>query len=193
MFNNTFLNAPVTLYRGVTDTIGEPCTVADFINRRALDYEAGDMKRRLPCITVGGRFNRRKLVALLEPSGVIQLDIDLKDNPFVTDWREVVETLAITGGIEVFSAVSASGKGAFALYYLPNLLEVYRTEGAAAYLDAHRWQTHEMAQTLYYESGLIADSSCINRPNGLRFITADQGAILKAKPATERLELLDVA
>lgn len=193
MFNISFLGAPVTIYRGVTDTFGTPCTVADFINRRALDYATGDEKRALPCITVGGRFNRRKLADLIEPSAVIQLDIDAKDNPFITDWREVVETLAIANGIEVFSAISASGKGAFALYHLPNLLNVYRTEGAAAYLDAHRWQTHEMAQTLFYESGLMADSSCINRPNGLRFITADQDAILKAKEPAVSVELLEVA
>ena len=53
--------------------------------------------------------------------------------------------------------------------------------GADAYLQEHRWSTNELAQQLYYESGLIADSSCINRPNGLRFISADQDAIVRTR------------
>ena len=178
---HTMAEAPITLYNGVRDVVGIQTTFAEFMNRKAYDFLTGDEKRALPCITVGGQFRRRKLAELIAPSGIVQLDIDAKDNAHVQDWREVVETLALESAPESFCAISASGRGAFALYFLPSLLHTFETEGADAYLQEHRWSTNELAQQLYYESGLIADSSCINRPNGLRFISADQDAIVRTR------------
>lgn len=174
---HTMAEAPITLYNGVRDVVGIQTTFAEFTNRKAYDYLTGEEKRALPCITVGGQFRRRKLAELIAPSGIVQLDIDAKDNQHIEDWREVVETLALESCAESYSAISASGNGAFALYFLPSLLHIHETEGADAYLDAHRWATNDIANQLYYESGLIADGSCLNRPNGLRFISADQDAI----------------
>lgn len=46
-----------------------------------LNYRAGRTKKELiPCVTPSGTFNERKLAGLLEHSGVINIDIDAKDN-----------------------------------------------------------------------------------------------------------------
>ena len=187
MMINSLFNAPVSIYAGVRDVRGVQTTVGEFMRRRAYDYLDGDEKRALPCITVGGQFHRRKLGELIAPSGVVQLDFDAKDN-VGADWQMMKLALSQVDGLEVYTAISASGNGVFALFHVPLLLETYEQRGEPAYLQAHRNYTQTVARHFYDELGYVADGSCINRPNGLRFISADDAPIHANAPEVELVE-----
>ncbi len=42
-----------------------------------------EAKRKLPCFTASGTFERRTLAGLLQHSGIVALDLDAKQNPGV--------------------------------------------------------------------------------------------------------------
>ena len=74
-------------------------------------------KKKLPCFTASGTFSRRAAKNLIAHSGLIQLDLDGKDNPdwSVEDMREIVEADPHTR----FAAISPSGDGIKALIRIP--------------------------------------------------------------------------
>lgn len=185
--NYSIQNAPVSIYAGVRDVRGVQTTVGEFMRRRAYDYLDGDEKRALPCITVGGQFHRRKLGELIAPSGVIQLDFDAKDNEGA-NWDMMKLTLSQADGLETYTAISASGNGVFALFFDPMLLRIHQQSGDAAYLKAHRNYTQTLARHFYDECGYVADGSCINRPNGLRFISADDAPLHTNAPEQDVID-----
>ena len=167
-----FLTAPVTLYNGVADTHGRQITVGDFINRKAYDYLEGEEKKALPCITYGGRFDGRRASSLREASGVIQLDWDAKDNEFRD--LEAVKRQVTFEHPESMAAISASGTGVYGLFFYWELVDTFNQRGPAAYLESHKRLTASLADHYERELGLIADRAMINRPSGLRFVSADR-------------------
>lgn len=173
MFN--FKDAPVTIYNGVRDTKGRAITLGEFMNRRAYDYLEGDEKRALPCITYGGRFKGRKAAHLMAASGVIQLDWDAKDNPF-TDLEAMKRYIAMDHP-ESYVAISASGRGIYGLFFYPELVDMFDKYGAGAYLRQHTAHTKALARHYWEELGLVADTSMLARPSGLRFVSADPAPV----------------
>lgn len=73
-----------------------------------------EIKSRLPAVTISGTFSKRERGALLKHSGFICLDFDSKLNPGVTYWPAFREDLKEINNI-AFCALSASGKGCFAI------------------------------------------------------------------------------
>ena len=165
------------IYNGVTDTQGGRITLETFAQMRAPGFVEGEQKKRLPCVSVGGVYTGRKLGGLVMPSGLIQIDIDAKDNPEVTEWAERREHLAealYVAGASAMVSVSASGAGVFALVFVPHLLQAFEEGGPSGYNEAHKQTTFEASQDVASWTGLRLDRSVINRPNGLRFTTADK-------------------
>ena len=82
--------------------------------REALSKEARDAsKKRLPCWYLGGTMNGPCCADNARPAGILQIDIDDTDRP-----QEIKNRLA---GIDcvAFAAVSASGRGVYALMRVP--------------------------------------------------------------------------
>ena len=181
--NNTLImtsiqDSPVGLYTSVRDTFGTEISLREYLNQTAPSYLQGEAKKSLACITVGGVFASRRTDSILKPSGIVQVDIDAKSNDHVRDWEQVKLAASMVDGMELVTAISASGEGVFGLYFDPLLLAIFEDRGAAAYLDAHKAMTASVTEAVEELTGCVADRSVINRPNGLRFITADSAPIV---------------
>jgi len=71
------------------------------------------IKATLPALTPSGIFTERNKQAIKKHSGYLCIDLDAGDNPG-TDWQTLRDNLAKIRNV-YFSALSASGKGVFAL------------------------------------------------------------------------------
>ena len=114
-------------------------------------------KKKLPCFTASGTFSRRAAKNLIAHSGLIQLDLDGKDNPdwSVEDMREIVEADPHTR----FAAISPSGDGIKALIRIP------------ANPDTHL-ASYKALKKLYASHGLAIDQSCKDLSRAF-FVTYD--------------------
>jgi hypothetical protein len=184
------------IYEGVTDTIGGRVNLEAFCKLRARSYVEGWDKKRLPAITVGGVFTSRKASSLVQPSGFVQLDLDAKDNA-VNDWATVREDIAAfyqQTGQTAFVSVSASGNGVFALVFEPTLFDTFSRQGVEAHNRAHANFGRAIAEDVETLRGYRCDWSVASRPNGLRFISADQRPAFVNwfgdKPAAPIIELV---
>lgn len=164
------------IYDGCTDATGARISLDAFCKLRAPKYVQGWDKKRLPAITVGGVFTGRKAANLVQASGFVQVDIDSKDNG-PHDWEaarlDLVRLFENTGQT-AFVAVSASGAGVFALVFEPTLLATFEAQGVEAHNRAHAAFSRAVAEDVETFTGFRCDWSVTNRPNGLRFISADQ-------------------
>lgn len=76
------------------------------------------MKNMIPCVTIGGKFSQRGSEHLIEASGLISIDIDLKDNG-VEVMKKIPSILGKLKYVAYFSK-SISGDGYFAIIKLEN-------------------------------------------------------------------------
>lgn len=82
--------------------------------REAKDKDArNDAKKRLPCWYLGGTMNGPCRAENAQPAGVLQIDVDDTDRP-----QEIKNRLAEIDNV-AFAAVSASGRGVYALLRVP--------------------------------------------------------------------------
>ena len=179
-YNQPTEAATFGLYNGVTDTKGGRVTFDTFCKMRAPQFAGPVAKKALPAISVGGVFIGRKLSGLVQPSGFVQIDIDAKDNPG-TNWEaaraDVAQLLRQMDAAGLVS-VSASGAGVYALAFCPELLQSFDRSGADEYLKRHRAATAAIVEDIHNWLGYNCDRAMINRPNGLRFVSADRDPIL---------------
>ena len=181
-YNQPAEAATFGIYNGVQDTKGGRVTFETFCKMRAEGFAGPAAKKALPAITVGGVFIGRKLSGLVQPSGIVQIDIDAKDNPG-TNWeaaRADVAQLLRQMGAEGLVSISASGCGVYALAYCPELMDTYNQYGADAYLRGHRAMSAAIVEDVHNWLCYNCDRAMINRPNGLRFVSADRDAVLLA-------------
>ena len=139
-------------------------------------------KKQLPAIMPHGLFATRRQDTFTRHSGLVQIDIDAKDNPG-TNWeaaRADVAKLLRQMGAEGLVSISASGCGVYALVYCPELMDTYNQHGADAYLRGHRSMSAAIVEDVHNWLGYNCDRAMINRPNGLRFVSADRDAVLLA-------------
>lgn len=121
-----YIDARVSLYRGVKDNQGTEVSLGDFLSngsyRPLVDRlrstsdpdERAELKRQLPLVTVSGLFRpTRKVEHLVAHSGLICLDIDGKDNPNI-DIEEMRAILQERSDV-AYASLSAGGKGMFAI------------------------------------------------------------------------------
>ena len=128
------LDVIVSMYRGATDKVGTEVCLKDFLlttahKSIAEEIRKGEspearksikdtMKHAIPCATVGGKFSQRDSEHLIETSGLIGIDIDLKDNG-ADVMKRVPSILGKLKYIAYFSK-SISGDGYFAIIKLEN-------------------------------------------------------------------------
>lgn len=84
------------------------------IRKAAGKKERDAMKAQLPAITPSGTFSSREEGGLLQHSGLIQIDIDLKENTHIANFRELKEQLANVQNI-AYLGLSVSGTGFWGL------------------------------------------------------------------------------
>ena len=72
------------------------------------------MKNKLPAFTVSGLFNGSKAESLIEPSGLICIDIDKKGNKDVTDFADFKEKIKNVPYV-AYCGLSARGEGYFCI------------------------------------------------------------------------------
>jgi len=119
------------------------------------------LKTALPAVTISGTFKERKIEGLIKHSERICIDIDSKQNPFIENWSELRTTLGSWKEVE-FSALSASGQGAFVVIVIStpeNHLEHFKA-----------------LERSFKKLGIIIDSSCKDIPR-LRYMSYDSDAI----------------
>lgn len=184
---HNFQDIRLGFYDSVRDTAGTEISLSDYISHRAPRYLQGEAKKSLPCITVGGVFASRRTDSILKPSGIVQVDIDAKSNEHIEDWEQVKLAASMVDGMELVTAISASGKGVFGLYFDPLLIDIFEQRGVEAYLESHKAMTASVTEAVEQLTGCIADRSVINRPNGLRFVTADSAPIVLVEEVAEEV------
>ena len=127
------LDVMVSIYKGATDNIGTEVCLKDFllsdayrgiaeqIRKGKTPEERHEIKDRLkgliPCATIAGRFSQRDSKHLTEASGLIGIDIDLKDN---VDIMPQVPSILQRLNYVVYCGKSISGDGYFAVIKLEN-------------------------------------------------------------------------
>jgi len=138
---------------------------------RAATTEAEEklIKSQLPAFCPGARVDTRAASATQEQknikySGFMQIDIDLKDNPNMTDAKAIRDKVALIPYV-VLSAISARGKGVWCLIALEQPGKIVH------YAD----QIFE-----YFKRARVTiDKSKSKNPTELRYFSPDPGAILK--------------
>ena len=122
------------------------------------DEERRFLKSKLPAITPSGIFYKRRADCLTEPTNLICIDIDGKDNPSVSDMDELKKHLGKLPYI-MYCGLSASGKGVFCIIPYSN----YKN---------HKLHFNALEQG-FKEMGVIVDSGCSDICR-LRFYSYDE-------------------
>lgn len=116
------------------------------------------LKSKLPAITPSGVFSKRKADCLVEPTNLICIDIDGKDNPSISDMEEFKKKLSKLPYM-MYCGLSASGKGLFCI--IP-------------YKDYRNHKLHFNAlEQEFKDMGIVVDSSCSDIGR-LRFYSYDE-------------------
>ncbi|MFI3305102.1 MAG: BT4734/BF3469 family protein [Rikenellaceae bacterium] len=116
------------------------------------------LKCQLPAITPSGLFSGRCAESLVEPTNLICIDIDGKDNPSISDLKELKSTLGKLPYV-MYCGLSVSGNGVFCI--IP-------------YSDYRDHKLHFNAlESEFRELGIVVDSSCSDICR-LRFYSCDR-------------------
>jgi len=118
------------------------------------------IKATLPACTISGTFSQRNSQSLIQHSGFICIDIDGKDNPTLTNWKGLRDTLGTWEEV-VSAALSVSGRGLFLII-------------AIAYPWKHREQFLALEKD-FRNIGLVIDKQCKD-VSRLRVVTSDPQA-----------------
>ncbi|GAB2595882.1 BT4734/BF3469 family protein [Spirosoma areae] len=141
----------INLYEWLTD-----CTYVEEVERirdMQTKEERDRAKKTLPVVCPSGTFSHVEKESLLNHSGLIQFDLDEKDNPHFTDWQFLKRQLAKNINI-AYCGLSVSGRGIWGL--IP-----------VAYPDRHE-QHFDALKRLFKNRGLTIDKSCrdVSRTRG---------------------------
>ena len=150
--------------------------------RDSLSSESSKLEKlKLPAITPSGIFDKRCISGLVQPSGLICIDIDSKDNP-THNMEELKSELGKLPYIFI-CMLSVSGKGLFCI--IP-------------YADWHLHKEHFYAlEKEFAEMGVVIDKSCsdISRlrvcsydPNPYINMNAEVYAKTLAKPTVQKVQ-----
>ncbi len=127
MIQNSILNVEVSAWGSYFEAKNpKPVNLMQWLNsskyavqvtaiRKAVTKQERDaMKAKLPAITPSGTFSSREEGGLLQHSGLIQIDIDSKENTHITNFGELKEQLANVQNI-AYLGYSVSGEGFWGL------------------------------------------------------------------------------
>ncbi len=164
VFNNCTTVTPsieITMFQFYENVIY--CDYVDEVNaiRAIEDKKQRDaIKKTLPAITISGTFTKRNANNLVKHSGFIAIDIDANDNPNITDWQGLRDTLGTWNEI-LMAALSVSGRGVFCIIPL-------------SYPHKHKAQ-FEALEKDFEALGLVIDKACKD-VSRLRTISSDSQA-----------------
>jgi len=170
------INAKISVFRNYLNTVPalnisifqfyENIVCCDYVNevnkvRSITDKKQRDaIKSTLPAFTISGTFTQRGNDYLIQHSGFIAIDIDANDNPNITDWAGLRDTLGTWNEI-LMAALSVSGRGVFCIIPL-------------SYPHKHKAQ-FEALEKDFAALGLVIDKACKD-VSRLRSITNDPQA-----------------
>lgn len=103
---------PVSLMKWLTSS--KYAAQVEAIRKATTKQERDAMKAQLPAITPSGTFSSREEGGLLQHSGLIQIDIDFKENTHIANFTELKEQLARVKNI-AYLGLSVSGTGFWGL------------------------------------------------------------------------------
>lgn len=135
-------------------------------------------KLLMPCITPSGIFTKRNKNSLLQHTGLIAINIDLKDNQHISNFKNLKEQLCKLNNV-AYCGLSVSGSGYWIIIPI-------------THPDKH--EDHFKVIELYFKSkGLNIDSACKN-VDRLRFYSYDDKAYynVNAKPLQAYYQLHEV-
>lgn len=153
------LDVVVSLYSGSADNIGTDVCLKDFlltdkhkdivehIRTGKTSEERKEIKSKLshkiPSVTVSGRFSKRGKDYLLSSSGLMAIDIDLKDNmDIINQVPDILKTLPYVA----YYGKSVSGDGYFAIIPIEN----------TNHFKQHFYAIEEEMKSL----GIVIDKAC---------------------------------
>lgn len=178
------INAKISVFRDYRTTIPtlditifqlyENVKYCDYANEVEAIRAETDKKKRdkikatLPAVSISGTFSKRANQCMIKHSGFICIDIDKNDNPSITDWAGLRDTLGTWREV-VMAALSVSGLGVFLIIPL-------------AYPEKHLTQFFALEKD-FKKLGITIDKSC-KEVSRLRGISSDQQATWndKAQP-----------
>lgn len=152
------LNQTISYFTNYRDNIPKDVELLKFLTSSKYKYEVEQirnaktkqekdaLKSKLPAITPSGLFHtKRKVKNLIQHSGLIQVDIDGKDNPSL-NFAETKELLTTVEQV-CFCAYSVSGNGLYALVPIadPNL---------------HKEHFLALEDDFKYDFNIVIDKSC---------------------------------
>jgi len=152
------LNQAVSYFTNYRDNVPKDVELLKFLTspkykqeveqiRNAKTKEEKDaLKSKLPAITPSGIFHtKRNVKNLIRHTGIMQIDIDGKDNPHLN----MAETKELLKDIEqvCFCAYSVSGNGLYALLPIENP-------------NKHKEHFLALEEDLKYDFNIVIDSSC---------------------------------
>lgn len=103
---------PISLMKWLTSS--KYALQVEAIRKAGTKQERDAMKAKLPAITPSGTFSSREEGGLLQHSGLIQIDIDFKENTHIANFSELKEQLARVQHV-AYLGLSVSGKGFWGL------------------------------------------------------------------------------
>lgn len=119
--------------------------VVNQIRKTSNEDERKTLKCKLPAITPSGIFHKRSNKGLVEPSYLICIDIDGKDNPSISDMGRLKERLSKLPYI-MYCGLSASGTGLFCIIPYEDF-------------QKHKLYFYSLEQK-FRDMGIMVDSSC---------------------------------
>lgn len=114
----------VSVYNGVSDTIGIVTTLASFLSatNHIADIQAAramqdkeqrnSIKKKMPQAVIAGTCSPTRKAENTTANGLICVDIDAQDNPNINDWQDLKRQLSVIPEIAYIS-LSFSSKGLF--------------------------------------------------------------------------------
>ena len=150
------------------DPFIDTITMIQQLRGATTEAEEKRIKGLLPAFTPGAMVDtkRAELEKNIIYSGFMQIDIDLHDNPNMTNAEQTRDKLAQVPYIAL-SAISARGKGVWCLVALQ---------------DPEKFKQYSDQVYNYFKSARVTiDKSKSKNPIELRYFAPDPGAILKSK------------
>ena len=126
------------------------------------------LKSKLPCLTPSGTFKGSADKDLIKHSGLICLDIDEKDNPGLTNFKDLKQLVKTIPYI-AYCGVSVRGAGYFVIIPISNT-EMHRAHYTSLEMDFKR-------------CGIVIDSACKN-VGRKRFVSYDPSPYLNLNAET---------
>lgn len=156
-------NISVSACRGAFDRHADQVNLVDWIEhcRPAAFVRDSIQKKQLPAIMPHGYFLDRKAASIISHSGLVQIDIDAKDQDATFDLMDTLRAITDLDFIAV-AGISCSGQGIWALAAVEGIDK-----------DNHAALASQVCDWIEAEVGVVCDRVVSNNLASLRFASHD--------------------